>query len=99
MGAKDNRYSFGYIISSIGSHWGVVVGEGKEAFLYHLIFENRADIATDANPDSITGKVRAVTFDATLWKPAMTKGASMYDVGKTQYSTPELVRIGRKPFC
>jgi len=61
MGAKDDRYSFGYIVSSIGSHWGVVVGDGEDVFLYHLIFENRADIASDANPDSITGKVRAVT--------------------------------------
>ena len=95
MGAKNDRYSFGYIVSSIGSHWGVVVGEDEEAFLYHLVFENRQDLVSDANPDSITGKVRAVTFDATLWKPAMTKGASMYNVGKTHYSAYELVRIGR----
>src|SRR5271155_203824 len=61
MGAKDDRYSFGYIVSSIGSHWGVVVGEGEDVFFCHLIVENRADIASDANPDSITGKVRAVT--------------------------------------
>src|SRR5271170_663367 len=89
MRAKDDRYSFGYIVSSIGSHWAVVVGDGEDVFLYHLIFENRADIASDANPDSITGKVRAVMFDATLWRPEMTKGASMYYVGKTQYSTRE----------
>lgn len=95
-GAKDDRSSFGYIVSSIGSHWGVVVGEPEVAFLYHLVFENRADIASDAKPDSITGKVRAVTFDATLWKPAMSRGASMYEVGKTQYSPTELVRIGRQ---
>jgi len=94
LATKVASHSFGYIVSSMASHWGVVVGEGPERTLYHLVFQNRADTASDANPDSITGRVRAVMFDAGLWRSEMGDGASMYDVGKTRYEHRELLRIG-----
>ena len=97
LGGKDDRSSFGYVVSSIGSHWGVIVGEPEEAFLYHLVFQHRRDIPSDAKPDSLTGKVRGVMLDATLWRDSMTKSTSTYEVGKTHYSPAELVRIGTTP--
>ena len=98
MGAKGG-FTYGYIVSAMGSHWGVVVGGPKRSMLYHLVFYDRADRATDANPDSLTGRVRAVKFDATLWKPEMSEGASMLEVGKTPYSIEELLEIGRNGPC
>ena len=94
-GGKDVGSSSGYVVSSIGKHWGVIVGELPEALLYHLVFENPHDIPTNAGPDSLTGKVRVVIFDMMLCKSSMMKSTSTYQVGKTLYSTPELIRIGR----
>ena len=94
MGAKGG-FTYGYIVSSIGSHWGVVVDGPSRPMLYHLIFYDQADRASDANPDSLTGRVRAVKFDAMLWRPQMTDGTSMLEVGKTPYSTDQLIEIGR----
>ena len=56
LSGKDDRSSYGYVVSSIASHWGVIVGEPGEASLYHLIFQNRRDIPSNAKPDSLTGK-------------------------------------------
>ena len=65
---------------------GVVVGGPKLAMMYRLVFYGWAGRASDANPDSLTGRVRAVKFDAILWSPEMTDGASMLQVGETPYS-------------
>lgn len=70
---------------------GFKVNEVTNVLQSHQISHNR-----DRLSSPVTGKVRAVTFDATLWKPAMINGASMYKVRKTQYSPTELVRIGKQ---
>ena len=94
LATKVASHSFGYIVSTMASHWGVVVGDGAERTLYHLVFQNRGDTASDVNPDSITGRVRAVRFDSTRWRSEMGDSASMFDVGQTRYGYPELIRIG-----
>ena len=70
VGAKDT--SFGYLVSSIAEHWGVLVGD-EQKFLYHLVFQNPVDIPSNANPDSLTGKTRAVKFDVTRWDSSRTQ--------------------------
>ena len=90
-GAKDN--SFGYLVSSLARHWGVIVGD-SEKFLYHLVFENQADVPSNANPDSLTGKVRTVKFNCTDWDSSRSRPSSEVYVGKTRYSPYELLRIG-----
>ena len=59
--SKDGR--FDYIVSSIAKHWGIIVGD-TEKFLYHLVFKDQVDAVSDANPDSLTGRIRTVKFSA-----------------------------------
>jgi hypothetical protein len=47
LGAKDK--SFGYLVSSIAKHCGVLVGDNQK-YLFHLVFQNRADIPSNTNP-------------------------------------------------
>ena len=91
QGSKDGR--FGYIVSSIAKHWGVLVGD-SEKFLYHLVFEDQADAVSHANPNSLTGRVRAVKFSSTDWDPSRDVSSSATKVGDTRYSPTELLRIG-----
>lgn len=90
LGAKDE--SFGYLVSSIAKHWGVLVGD-NEKYLFHLVFQNRADIPSNANPDSLTGKARAVMFDARIWDSSGTQPSSVMYVGDTHYDPFELAEI------
>ena len=57
----------------------MVIGDAEDAFLYHLILRDRADCAIDTNPDSLTGEVRAVIFNVTLWRPEMTDGVGGWE--------------------
>src|SRR5215471_15395773 len=41
QGAKDGE--FGYVVSSIAKHWGVLVGDSQK-YLYHLVFQDLADL-------------------------------------------------------
>src|SRR5205085_1716136 len=91
LGAKDK--SLGYLVSSMAKHWGVLVGDNQK-YLFHLVFQNRPDIPSNANPDSLTGKVRAVTFDATNWDSSRTQPSSVMYVGQTRYNPYELAEIG-----
>ena len=90
---KGSFQSLGYVVSSIGSHWGVLVNHGNSQFLYHLVFQNRGDAATDMNPNSLTGKIRPIMFNAILWENSETNSISR-KVGHTRYTTDELVKIG-----
>jgi hypothetical protein len=92
--SKDTSPALGYVVSSIGAHWGVLVGEGNSRFLYHLVFRYRNDATSDAKPDSITGRSRPIKFNAILWDDPEDKSVSR-KVGRTRYSTDELVKIGR----
>jgi len=91
QGAKDGP--FGYIVSSIAKHWGVIVGD-SEKFLYHLVFDDRADAVSDANPDSVTGRVRTVKFSCIDWDPSKELPVSTKRVGDTRFSPTDLLRIG-----
>ena len=90
-GAKDGR--LGYVVSSIAKHWGVVVGD-EVKFLYHLVFEDREDAIGNANPDSLTGRKRAVKFEALSWDSSNAFPSSTKRVGDTRLSTDELVILG-----
>ena len=89
--AKDNP--FAYLVSSVARHWGVIVGD-EVKFLYHLVFENQADVPSNTKPESLTEKVRAVKFNCTIWDGSQIQSPSAVEVGKTRYSTNELVKIG-----
>lgn len=91
LGAKDGRLD--YLVSSIAKHWGVLVGD-QQKFLCHLVFQNQVDIPSNANPDSLTGKVRAVTFDVTRWDSSRTQPSSAIHVGQTRYTPYQLAEIG-----
>ena len=96
LGAKEGR--LGYVVSSVAKHWGVIVGD-EEKFLYHLVFEDQADAFCDVNPDSLTGRKRAVKFNALLWDPPKDLSSSTKRVGDTRFSTDELVKLGRVPMA
>jgi len=89
-GAKDGR--LGYVVSSIAKHWGVVVGDDPK-FLYHLVFEDPEDAISNANPDSLTGRNRAVKFEALSWDSNAFRSSTKH-VGYTRLSTDELVILG-----
>jgi hypothetical protein len=91
QGSKDG--SFGYVVSSIAKHWGVLVGDSHK-YLYHLVFQDEADVPTNANPDSLTGRVRTVKFDSTYWDPSRSTPSSTMYVGETRYSPFQLLEIG-----
>ena len=91
-GAKDGR--LGYVVSSMAKHWGVIVGDEVKV-LYHLVFVDEADGISDANPDSLTGRTRAVQLDATYWNPSRRLPPSMEHVGDTRFSNEQLIKIGR----
>jgi hypothetical protein len=96
FGAKDRP--FGYFVSSLARHWGVIVGD-SDKFLYHLVFENQADVPSNTNPDSLTGKVRAVQFNCTDWDSSRSRPPSEVYAGKTRYSPYELLGIGAPQIC
>jgi len=91
QGAKDGR--LGYVVSSIAKHWGVVVGD-EAKFLYHLVFDDREDAVSDANPDSLTGRKRPVKFEALSWDSSKAPPSSTKRVGDTRLSTDELLILG-----
>ena len=91
LGAKEGR--LGYVVSSVAKHWGVIVGD-EEKFLYHLVFEDREDAIGNANPDSLTGRKRAVKFEALSWDSSNAFPSSTKRVGDTRLSTDELVILG-----
>jgi len=92
QGAKDGQ--FGYVVSSIANHWGVIVG-GANRFLYHLVFEEQANAASDSNPDSLTGRTMAVKFRCTDWDSSRESPLSTKYVGDTRFSHEEILGIGR----
>jgi hypothetical protein len=94
QGAKEGQV--GYIVSSVAKHWGVIVGDDVK-FLYHLVFVDGADAISDANPDSLTGRTRAVKFNALLWEQSRALPSSMEHVGNTRFTTDELVKLGKAP--
>lgn len=96
QGAKDG--DFGYVVSSIAKHWGVLVGDSQK-YLYHLVFEDPADCRSDSNPDSLTGRVRAVKFNSTNWDSSRNNPSSTKRVGVTRYSPFELLQIGMILIC
>ena len=93
QGAKDGR--FGYIVSSIAKHWGVIVGDSEQT-LYHLVFEDQADAVSNTKPDSLSGRVRAVKFSSIDWDPSRASPSSLKYVGETRFAHNELLRIGKR---
>jgi len=93
-GAKDGR--LGYVVSSMAKHWGVIVGD-EAKFLYHLVFEDREDAISDSNPDSLTGRKRAVKFEALSLDRSKRLPLSTNRVGDTRLSAEELLILGNVP--
>ena len=95
-GAKVGR--LGYVVSSMAKHWGVIVGDQVKT-LYHLVFVDGRDAISDPNPDSLTGRTRAVQLDAAYWNPSRPL-PPMEHVGDTRFSHEQLIKIGRADtFC
>jgi hypothetical protein len=91
--SKDVRLRNAIVVPSFASHWGVVVGFPGARTLYHLVFDKDEDIASDARPDSIIGKRRAVKLDYSSWNKDRDNAPTAY-VGDTRYSHEERIEIG-----
>jgi len=93
--SKDVRLRKAIVVPSFASHWGVVVGVPGARTLYHLVFDKDEDIASDARPDSIIGRRRAVKLDYSAWNKDRDNAPTEY-VGDTQYSHEQRIEIGNK---
>lgn len=95
--------TFGYVVSSIASHWGIVVDhhDARRSLLYHLVFEDPNDAVTDSNPSAAAAATataqpaRAVKFAFSDWDKSRASPDQLKLVGETQYGVVELLQIGK----
>jgi len=77
------------VVPAFAVHWGVVVGPT----IYHLVFQNNADVALDS--DDLSRRGRPIEFTFYRWKHDTAKPLKDFPVvGYTQYNHQQLCDIG-----
>jgi len=77
------------VVPAFAVHWGVVVGPT----IYHLVFQNGADIALDS--DDLCRRGSPIEFTFYRWKHDIAEPLKDFPVvGYTRYNTEQLCEIG-----
>ena len=86
-GAKTSTFGR-VVVPAFAVHWGVVVGPT----IYHLVFQNDADLALDS--DDMCRRWKPIEFTFYRWKHDTERLKDFPIVGYTQYNHQQLCDIG-----
>jgi len=86
-GTKTSTFG-NVVVPAFAAHWGVVVGPT----IYHLVFQNNADLALDS--DDLSRRGKPIEFTFYRWKRDTKRINDFPVVGRTQYNHQQLCDIG-----